>query len=286
MRILVIGSTGFAGERICSLLSARHDVVGSSSREGCAQNRLRLEDANEIDGVVGRVAPDAVVIAAGATNVDECEQNPARAHIVNGEGPAIVARAAHEIGAHTILLSTDYVFDGEEGSYRPDSQPRPINAYGRSKLAGELGVLEANPTNAILRVSGLFGLNITNNRWLEHISRPVVQADRNRFSSPTWLDDLVGAVEAAAVHRIAGIHHASGPTRMSRYDFAQAASAVLNIGNRVEHADESGRFARRPRDTSLSPSPTRPWSIRSPALALQSMRSLDLKPRLHSDGGR
>jgi dTDP-4-dehydrorhamnose 3,5-epimerase len=92
------------------------------------------------------------------TNVDACELHPDDAAEVNGAGARRVAAAAGRHGARTVFLSTDYVFDGmKSGEYSEDDAPCPINVYGRSKLAGERAVLEADPRNLVVRTSWVYG---------------------------------------------------------------------------------------------------------------------------------
>jgi dTDP-4-dehydrorhamnose reductase len=86
-----------------------------------------------------------------------CERDPARAHALNVAGPAWVACCAAAFGGRVLYISTDYVFDGSAPPYHPDSPTHPINAYGRSKRAGELAVLAAGKGMAVLRLPLLFG---------------------------------------------------------------------------------------------------------------------------------
>src|SRR6202020_1226593 len=103
--------------------------------------------------------PDAVINCAAWTKVDAAEEHEQEATLVNGAGAGHVARAAASVGAWTIHVSSDYVFDGSKGCPYLESDPTgPLSAYGRSKLAGELAVAANAPeTHTIVRSSWLFG---------------------------------------------------------------------------------------------------------------------------------
>src|SRR5262249_14592149 len=107
--------------------------------------------------VIRALAPEAIVLAAANPNVDRCEDDPHAAWMLNAEAPAEVARAAREIKAFVTFVSTDYVFDGS-GPKREGDATRPLNAYGRTKLAGELATQVLLPhAGAIVRTTGVYG---------------------------------------------------------------------------------------------------------------------------------
>ena len=102
------------------------------------------------------------------TNVDDCEADRLAAWKANALGPKNVASAAKDIGSKLIYVSTDYVFDGEQGMYREGDLTMPINYYGESKLAGERFVQEICPDSVIARTSVLYGWNPVRDRTSLH----------------------------------------------------------------------------------------------------------------------
>src|SRR6201999_1865851 len=104
-----------------------------------------------------RIAPDAVVIAAAERRPDVCEREPLVARALNVDAVSSIGRAARRCGAWVLSISTDYVFDGSNPPYRVDASPAPINAYGRSKLDGEMALAEATDLGCVLRLPLLYG---------------------------------------------------------------------------------------------------------------------------------
>src|SRR6185436_1213230 len=105
-----------------------------------------------------QVRPDVVINASAYNKVDAAESEVAEALAVNAAGPAHLARACREAGAVLVHVSTDYVFDGSAGrAYAEDDAPRPISAYGASKLAGETLVAASGSEHLLVRTSGVFG---------------------------------------------------------------------------------------------------------------------------------
>ena len=104
-----------------------------------------------------------MIVAAAYTAVDTAESDEELATRVNAAAPGAIARAAAALSVPVVHLSTDYVFDGEkDGFYDEDDPAAPINAYGRSKLAGEVAVRAANPRHLILRTSWVYSASGAN----------------------------------------------------------------------------------------------------------------------------
>ena len=153
MRLLVTGAAGMLGTDVVAAASAGHDVVA------LARADLDITDAEAVRAAVRDTRPDAVINCAAWTDVDGAEAAEAQATLVNGDGAGHVAAAAAEAGAHSVHVSSDYVFAGDAASPYLEADPTgPIGAYGRSKLAGELAVAAAAPAaHAIVRTAWLFG---------------------------------------------------------------------------------------------------------------------------------
>jgi dTDP-4-dehydrorhamnose reductase len=174
--------------------------------------------------------PDVVIVAAAFTSVDGAESQEPLATRVNADAPAAIAAAAAELSAPIIHLSTDCVFDGEKDApYVETDITGPINAYGRSKLAGERLVAEANPKHLILRVSwifGRFGSNFLQTMLCLAASREEVDIVCDQFACPTPSRDLAQAVAGLAL--VArdpatpyGVYHLAGQTDASRLAFGE-----------------------------------------------------------------
>ncbi len=117
-----------------------------------------ISHPGELESQLRSIQPTVVINAAAAADVDFCEEDPQLAAKINCRGAGNAARAAANLGALIVHVSTDAVFDGNKPApYRPEDSPNPVNIYGRSKREGELLVGESNPDHIIVRASKLFG---------------------------------------------------------------------------------------------------------------------------------
>jgi dTDP-4-dehydrorhamnose reductase len=151
--------------------------------------------------------PDVIVNAAAYTAVDQAETDREAALAINGAGAGAVARAAAELGAPIIQLSTDYVFDGAATRpYREDDPTAPINFYGRSKLAGEEAVRAATPNHAILRTSWVYapeGQNFLRTMLRLAGDRDEIRVVADQHGTPTSALDIAAAIEQVARNLVA-----------------------------------------------------------------------------------
>jgi dTDP-4-dehydrorhamnose reductase len=124
MRITVIGSTGQLGTDLMKVLRNKHEVIGLTHRD------IEVTDYNSCKILTQR-QPDVIINTAAFHKTDQCEEEPSRAFAVNSVGAKNVATASEQIGATTIYISTDYVFDGlKNEAYTEEDVPNPINTYG------------------------------------------------------------------------------------------------------------------------------------------------------------
>ncbi len=206
--MLVTGAGGMLARALLRELERRGHEVAAYDRAA-----LDVTDAGAVDSAIRAFAPGAVVQCAAYTRVDDAEAEEGRAHAVNAEATLHVARACRAAGARLVYPSTDYVFDGTGTTpYRPDSPTAPLNAYGRTKRAGEVAAEEAGDA-LIVRTSWLYGPDGPNfvRTILEHAreGQPLRVVDDQR-GAPTWTGSLA-AVFAGLLERGAppGIYHAT-----------------------------------------------------------------------------
>lgn len=212
MRVLLTGASGQVGGRLLPLLSARHEVA-APGRSG-----LDLADPSSIRHAMRELKPELVVNAAAWTDVEGAENAP-EAVAVNAVAPALLAAEAARLGAAVIHFSSDYVFDGTRRSgYRETDLPNPLNAYGRGKLAGDLGVLAAPTSSLVLRCGWIYdsrGRNFLRTILRLMAERPSLQVVADQHGAPT-----PAGVVAAAVARI---------VEMVAADRAVADRSVVNL---------------------------------------------------------
>jgi dTDP-4-dehydrorhamnose reductase len=220
MRLLVLGSSGMLGRAVArDAARLGHDVVALDHGD------LDVTDTANVSRLVAAVEPRAIVNCAGFTDVDGAEAHEARALRVNGNGAGNVARAAAEAGARVVHVSTDYVFDGSKREPWLESDPvAPLQAYGRTKLAGEVAVAESGAEHAIVRTAWLFGAggaNFVETMLRLGAEREEVTVVTDQRGGPTWTGHLAPAlVETAERRGDAGVFHAAGAGECSWYEFA------------------------------------------------------------------
>ncbi len=151
MRALVVGALGQLGRELSSRLG--DELAWAGGRDG-----LDVTDEPAVFAFVAQVKPDVVFNATAWNRVDAAEAEPERAFAVNAHAPRTLARAASDVGARLVHVSTDYVFDGSSPRpYGENDEPRPLSVYGASKLEGERNVLAAGPEHLVVRTSGVLG---------------------------------------------------------------------------------------------------------------------------------
>ncbi len=225
MRVFVTGAGGMTGT----------EVVDQSMKRGwaCKASTHAQLDISDYEAVLSSVMsyrPDVVINAAAYTAVDDAERDEERATLVNGLGAGNVARAANEAGAAVIHISTDYVFDGRSTQpYLPTDKVGPINAYGRSKLAGEAAVRESARRHLIVRTSWVYsdkGHNFVLTMLRLGANNRAINVVDDQHGSPTSAADLAQALLHAAElmqrdEHVAGTYHYSNSGVTTWYDFAK-----------------------------------------------------------------
>ena len=216
MKLLVTGAGGQLGrELVDAARHAGHDVVGFAKAE------LDITDRSAVDAAVSAVKPEVIIHAAAWTAVDACESDPDKAHLVNVIGTHNVVQAARKVGARTVYISTDYVFDGEKSSpYVEDDVPNPQSVYGRSKLAGEH---EMGTGDLIVRISwvcGFHGANMVKTILKIMNSQPELRFVDDQIGSPTIADDAAVGILRLVEHGARGIWHLTNQGSTSWFGFA------------------------------------------------------------------
>lgn len=260
-RVILFGAQGMVGQELFALLAAQPEVYEAIPLSAF---NCDLRDAQAVSTVIAEIRPEIVINAAAFSDVDACEDPRCfpEALAVNAAAPGVMAEACRKAGARFVHFSTDFVFDGSQESYRETDQPRPINAYGETKLRGEIAVSEADSDALIMRTARVFGRGRPNFvsllDFLARKNKPI-RAITDERGNYTYAPDLARRVLdlLAADEGLKGIVHLTGSETASPYEVAvevvrlrQSASELLPIT-----AASLGRPAARP-----------------PAVAMESMR--------------
>jgi len=265
--LLVFGGAGQVGRQVRVALAPLGTVIPLTRAEA------DLTDPDSLGTIIERLRPLLIVNAAAVTNVDQAERDPGLANAVNAIAPGVMAEAARRVGALFVHYSTDYVFDGAvRVPYDEEAQPNPINSYGRSKLAGERRVADADVPHLIIRTSWVYsvtGAGFVASLLRDLPSKPIVRIVADQVGSPTWSRSL--AIATVALVRAAirngevvlnpsdwGVYHLGGSGEGSRVEIAEAVIDALStrLGERPTivpiSATAFGALAPRPHYSALS----------------------------------
>jgi dTDP-4-dehydrorhamnose reductase len=265
--VCVIGATGFIGARIHRRLIERagdHFAVSGTGlrRAEAGVNSLDVTDAAALASHVRR-GFDVIVVAAGTKDVGACEREPAGAIALNATPVERIVESVRRdrLPTRVVYLSTDYVFEGDRGSYREEDRPAARTAYGRSKLAGERAVLlDEAAGHKVVRSAAVSGRGARFFDWLvaELRAGREVRLFDDCFFSPTPAELLADSVVdlVLAYDEVPGrIVHAVGDRRMSRLELGQIVAASLGSRGRVVADRRASGGPLFQRDLSLEPSP-------------------------------
>ncbi|HEU4757980.1 MAG TPA: dTDP-4-dehydrorhamnose reductase [Agromyces sp.] len=245
MRVLVTGANGMLGRDLQSVLAGRQvTALGRAD--------LDVTDAAAVAAAVD--GHDLVVNCAAYTRVDDAETHEREAYAVNATGAANVARACAATGARLVTISTDYVFDGNATEPYAEDRPRdPVNAYGRTKAAGEELALAAHPTGTyVVRTAWLYGAHGPNfaQTMLDLAkTKDTWSVVDDQLGQPTWTADLAARiVELIDAGAPAGIYHGTNSGEATWFEFARAVLEESGLDpDRITPTDSSSFVRPAPR---------------------------------------
>jgi len=235
MKILITGINGQVGSALVRQAKALGHQAIAISREQWDM-ALSPEYGEEL---VIKLKPDLVINPAAYTNVDGAEDDEAIAKKVNADAPRALAKSCKQLDIPILHVSTDYVFDGtKEDPYIETDQTNPINAYGRTKLAGEIAIQEEAEKYIILRTSWVFsknGKNFVNTILKLAKERDDLMVVNDQFGGPTSAESIAKVLlHLANAHKEQwGIYHYSGLPFVSWFEYTRIIfkQALINDGN-------------------------------------------------------
>lgn len=242
MRVMLTGCTGQVGWELRRSLAVLGSVIA------CDHGTADFSKPETLAALVAAVRPDVVVNAAAYTMVDKAEQEEALANTINGAAVGVLAEAARNAAALFVHYSSEYVFDGaKHGAYVESDVTNPLNAYGRSKLAGEHAVREVGGDWLVFRTSWVYGArgkNFLKTMLRLAAERETLNVVSDQFGAPTsarMLADVTAhAISMAVAERRAGafvsdLFHLTANGVTSWHDFASkivdTARATLPAGS-------------------------------------------------------
>ena len=258
-KVVVTGAAGMLGQDVVNAF-----YVAGFDVDAYDHQWLNITSVRDVEESQAIALADVVVNCAAYTDVDGAEDDEEIALDVNCAGVQNLAEAVGRSGGFFIHISTDFVFDGKKKSpYTEDDALGPINAYGRTKMLGEVSLEHTTPCRwTILRTSWLYGRHGSN-----FVSKVVEFARKNpdsqvfvvedELGTPTYTRDLASAIVRVADEGIEGLYHCANSVPVSRVELARDALRRAGLRNPVQPAtDEEIRLlfqlkALRPKMTAL-----------------------------------
>jgi dTDP-4-dehydrorhamnose reductase len=221
MKILVVGGGGQVARAVVGTVPPSHAAIEKNHAE------LDITDEAAVVRALSETPVDWIVNGAAYTAVDQAEEEPASAALINDTAVGILVRAAASARCRLIHISTDFVFDGSSGrAYLPTDAPNPLSVYGATKLGGERQVLEGSGNDIVLRTAWVYaaaGRNfvLTMLQLMRELDQVRVVSDQ--IGTPTWATGIARAIWGLIETRApGGIYHWTDLGVASWYDFAVA----------------------------------------------------------------
>ena len=252
MKILITGSNGLLGQKLLhklrqdssvELLATSKGENRVSEQNGYTYSELDITDQKQVAELIANTKPDVVINTAAMTNVDLCEAEKDNCDALNVSAVQFLADACVKIDAHLIHISTDFIFDGEDGPYKEEDIPNPLSYYGLSKLKSEQ-LLQAHAVKwTVLRTIIVFGVgeNLSKGNIVLWAKGALEKGDPlniidDQFRAPTLAEDLADACILAAKKEAFGVFNASGKDIMSIYEIVER--IAKHYGNTTDNLNK------------------------------------------------
>lgn len=239
-QIIGLGLNGLIGSRITQLLSDKYSFISLSRSNG-----VDITDSSSLTKIKDYPDANFVLNLAAKADVDDCEEDKGlneggEAWKVNVEGTKNVAEICRETGKKLIHTSTDFIFDGrksEEEKYDENDLPNPINWYGNTKYEGERRVEESGADYIILRLAYPYRASSDIKKdffrtILENLHKGIeVEAVTDHIFCPTFIDDIVFAIEALIKNDAMGIYHIVGSESLTPYKATLKIAKIFGLSS-------------------------------------------------------
>ena len=237
-KILITGANGLLGQKLIDLYLTKPDKTLIATAKGDCRYphrnnfiyaSLDITNQQEVEEVIQRFQPDCVINTAAMTNVDACETEKEACDALNVDAVKYLADACKKVNSHFIHISTDFIFDGENGPYSEEAEALPLSYYGWSKLKGEDMVKTHANSWAILRTVLVYGVVHDMSRsnivlWAKGALEKgqTINVVDDQFRTPTLAEDLAMGCFLAEDQQAQGIYNISGKDFMNIFELVNA----------------------------------------------------------------
>ncbi len=245
MKVLITGVNGFTGYYLVSECLVRgYEVIATGKGQsrlpemnspGFSYRSMDFTDPFSVHDVFQVVKPDVVIHAGGMTRADDCEKQQWLAYVTNVEGTLNLLTNAEQHNCFFLLLSTEFVFDGEKGDYSEDDKAIPVNFYGKTKLEAEEAVREYSGEWAIARTVLVYGHPFTQKKsFVSVVAEKLKRGEEfqlftDQLRTPTYACDLAKGIADIIEKKATGVYHLSGKDLLSPYDIGCLVAEHLGL---------------------------------------------------------
>ncbi|UIR55161.1 SDR family oxidoreductase [Sphingobacterium sp. SRCM116780] len=267
-KVLITGSNGFLGQKLVDLLSMHADykVFAISMHENDNPTignydfqQMDLLDTEKLNDYLDQVKPDYIIHTAAITSVEACEADKEKCQRMNVDLVEQLASYCKREQAFLIQLSTDFIFDGQNGLYKEDDLAHPLSEYGKSKWRSEQVIQKSECAYAILRTILVYGINANPNRsnlvlWAKEklTKQESIKVVNDQWRMPTFVDDLANACLLALEKRVTSVFHISGEEMLTIAEAVYQVADFWKLDKTLISeitAAEIGQSENRPRKT-------------------------------------
>ncbi|MFN6944229.1 MAG: SDR family oxidoreductase [Cytophagaceae bacterium] len=257
-RVLITGANGLLGQKLVQLLTEDplYDLIATGrgenrlpQKEGYTYLSLDITKKSQVEEVVSTLNPDFIIHTAAMTNVDQCEVDKEACRQQNVDAVNYLVEAAKKAKSFLIHLSTDFIFDGEDGPYDESANAKPLSYYGETKLASEKIVTKSKIKWAIVRTVLVFGIAHDMSRsnivlWVKKNleEKKEIQVVNDQFRSPTLAEDLAMGCYLIMESEATGIFNISGKEILTPYDMAIKTADFFNLDKSLITKSDSTKF--------------------------------------------
>ena len=234
-KILVTGAFGQLGTSLCEVLSNKSILATGriiTTTEKYRSMELDITNQKNVEELIHNYKPDIIIHLAAMTDVDGCEKDPEIAFDINVRATENLLK---NFRGKFIYISTDYVFDGEEGPYSEDDKVNPVSVYGKTKLYGENLIKESDIDWVILRSNIIFSYNDRTKasfvNWVvDSLKRKqIITVVNDQWNNPTWTNDLANVISMIIEKNISGLYHYGGGDFLNRLEFAKMIASAFSL---------------------------------------------------------
>ena len=235
IKTAIIGASGFIGSHLINKYKSKYpDCIGttfSSDKKNLLKFDLKNPDIKSLD--LERTGHKAVIITSFKANIPYCENEPNKAYKVNVEGMLQLIKNLSQTSLKIIFLSSEYVFDGNEGKYSDNHPKDPGTAYGKHKKIIEDEIKNLTDNFLVLRLSKMYGLTRGDKTILDEAANLLNQkkeilAASDQYFNPTFIDDLVKAIIDIQEKNLKGYINVCAPETWSRFEMWTQLAQIMN----------------------------------------------------------